>query len=85
MPLTKENQMALSKKDKKAVSLALNGFICYYTQYLELLAKGYKDPERADWRAKFGEDKTDWVYNQALQFKKELAEHGIETNYMQAY
>jgi hypothetical protein len=85
MPLTKELKMALSKKDKKAVSQALNGFVGYYTQYIDLLQRGYNDPERANWREKFGEDKTEWVHAQALQFKKELAEHGIETDYLQAY
>ena len=77
--------MALSKKDKAAVSQAFTAFVCYYTQYVELLNRGYNDPERADWRAKFGEDKTDWVHAQAWQFKKELAEHGIETNLLKAY
>jgi hypothetical protein len=77
--------MALSKKDKVAVSQALNGFVAYYTQYLDLLNKGYKHPERADWREKFGEDKTEWVREQAVKCQKELAEHGIETNYLKAY
>ena len=77
--------MALSKADKIRVSRAFTGFVCYYAQYIELLDRGYDDPERADWRAKFDEDKTDWVHEQCLRFKKELAEHGIETNLLKAY
>ncbi len=77
--------MPLSKKDKQAVSEAVDGLMDFYMAYCRMVQLGHDHPENVKWREQFGEHYQDWLAQKVREYKAKLEEHGIELAHIQAY